>query len=142
MRLTMKEQKLFFWLKILALIGILLAVYLIYEQAFRPAWQPCRINSTVNCDAVISGAVSKTLGIPTPWYGLTGYIIIFLASIWKNKKLVMGMATFGLLFCAYIGYRELWLLHTVCPVCIGCQIDMLATFILALILNRKIIEIK
>lgn len=132
----MSEKKLYWWVKVLAIFGIFLAIYLMYEQAAQPAWQLCRVNATVNCDAVISGAVRNTLGIPTPIYGLVGYIFIFLGVMWKNKKLIMGMATFGLLFCAYIAYRELFQLHVICPVCIGCQVDMIATFVLALILNK------
>jgi uncharacterized membrane protein len=133
----MTEKKLYWWVKLLVVFGVLLAIYLMYEQVTQPAWQPCRINSTVNCDAVVSGAVKNTLGIPTPIYGLVGYIFIFLGVMWKNKKLIMGMATFGLLFCAYIAYRELFQLHVICPVCIGCQLDMIATFTLGILLLRK-----
>ena len=133
----MKEKRLYRWVKALAIFGIVLAIYLLYEQAAQPAWQPCRINATVNCDAVVSGAVRKTLGIPTPLYGLVGYIFILWGVIKKNKKLIMGIATFGLLFCAYIAYREIYQLHVVCPVCIGCQLDMIATFILGILLMRR-----
>jgi len=133
----MNQQKLFLWVKILAVIGVGLAIYLLAEQWFQPAYQPCRINATVNCDAVISGAVSKTLGIPTPLYGLVGYIVIFFAAMFGRKKLLLGMATFGLLFCLWIGYRELFQLHVVCPVCIGCQLVIITVFILSIIVNRN-----
>lgn len=127
----------FFWVKVLALIGIGLALFLLWEQFFHPAFQPCNINETVNCNAVISGAVAKTLGIPTPLIGLIGYIVIFFATLKKNAKLVLGMATFGLLFCLYIAFRELFQLHVICPVCVACQIDMITVFILGIILVRK-----
>ncbi len=124
--------------KILSLVGVLLAVYLLWQQWFRPAFQPCSINSFINCDAVVSGPVSKTLGIPTPLYGLIGYIVIFLSSVYKKKTLMFSMATFGLLFCLWIGYQELFLLHVICPVCIGCEIIMITVFILSLkILKNK-----
>ena len=132
-----KEKNLYFWVKALAVFGIALAVYLLYEQAFQPAFRPCTINAVVNCDAVIDGPVAKTLGIPTPLYGLVGYIFILFGAIKRYKGLVLGMATFGLLFCAYIAYQELYILRVICPVCIGCQLDMIATFILAILLNRK-----
>jgi uncharacterized membrane protein len=124
-------------LSILASIGILLAVYLLWQQLFRPPFHPCSINATVNCDAIIKGPVAKTLGIPTPLYGLVGYIVIFFAVATARKKLLMGMATFGLIFCLYIGYRELFELRTICPVCIGCQLDMITVFILSLIVQKK-----
>src|SRR6266568_7706861 len=118
-------------IKSLAAVGIILALFLLWEQLFRPSFQPCYINSSINCDAVISGAVSKTLGIPTPIYGLVGYIIIFLSAVFKKKKLLLGMATFGLAFCLWIAFRELVQLHVICPVCILCDIDIITVFTLS-----------
>ena len=129
------KEKYFDWIKILAVIGILLAIYLLWEQAFPSKYIPCNINSTVNCNAVISGLVSKTLGIPTPLIGLLGYCVILYSSFKKSAGWVFGMATFGLAFCLYIAFRELFQLHVVCPVCILCQLDMITVFILGIILN-------
>lgn len=126
-----------FIIKVLAVIGMLLALYLLWEKYFHPNFQPCSINAIVNCNAIISGKVANTLGIPTPFIGLGGYIIIFLAALWKKSKLVFGMATFGVLFCLYIAYRELFQLHVICPVCILCQLDMISVWILSLLLLRK-----
>ena len=121
----------------LALIGIGLAIFLLWEQFFHPSFQPCNINETINCDAVISGVVAKTLGIPTPIIGLIGYIVIFFSAVKKNAKLVLGVAAFGLLFCLYIASREIFQLRVICPVCILCQLDMITVFILGTLLVRK-----
>lgn len=124
--------------KILSAVGILLAVYLLWQQLFRPAFQPCSINSFINCDAIVFGPVAKTLGIPTPLYGLIGYIVIFFSAVYRKKTLMLFMATFGLLFCLWIGYQELFQLHVVCPVCIGCELIMISVFILTIkILKTK-----
>ncbi|HVA96334.1 MAG TPA: vitamin K epoxide reductase family protein [Candidatus Acidoferrales bacterium] len=131
------KSNLYFYVKILASVGIILAIYLLWEQLFHPTFQPCSINSSVNCDAIISGAVSKTLGVPTPLYGLAGYITIFLAAVYRKKKLLLGVATFGLFFCLWIAFRELAQLHVICPVCILCDIDMVTTFTLATIILKK-----
>lgn len=133
----MRSDKLYFAIKIFSLIGIILAAFLLWEQLFHPSFQPCRINSTVNCDAIISGAVARTLGIPTPLYGLTGYIVIFLSALFRKKKLVFAVTTFGLLFCLWIGLREIIQLHVICPVCILCDIVISALFILSLMLNFR-----
>lgn len=130
------KSKYFDWIKILAGIGIFLALFLLWERYFQPSFQPCNINATVNCDAVISGKVSNTLGIPTPLIGLVGYMVILFAAFRKNSKLVLGMAAFGLTFCLYIAYREIFQLHVVCPVCIACQLDMITVFILGIVLYR------
>jgi len=132
----MVKNRILSYIKALSIIGILLAVYLLWEQIFNPSFQPCNINATINCDAIISGSVSKTLGLPTPLYGLIGYIVIFLASIFYSKKLILGTATFGLLFCLWIAYQELFLLHVICPACILCQLIMMAIFCLGLVLNK------
>jgi uncharacterized membrane protein len=137
MNLQMR-QKYFGWVKILAVAGILLALFLLWERYFTPKFQPCNINLTVNCEAVIRGEVSDTLGVPTPLIGLLGYLVILFAAFKRNARLVLGMATFGLVFCLYIAFRELFQLHVVCPVCILCQIDMIAVFVLGIILNKKI----
>ncbi len=133
----MKTEKIYQIIKALAVIGVLLSVYLLWQQMFRPAFQPCYVNSLVNCDAVISGPVAKTLGIPTPLYGLIGYIVILFAAFKKNHKLVLGMATFGLAFCLYLAYVELFQLHVVCPVCISCQVVMISIFGLSAYLYKR-----
>ena len=131
------KEKYFKWVKILAGIGIFLALFLLWERYFRPSFQPCNINATVNCDAVIWGEVSNTLGIPTPVIGLLGYLVILFAAFKRNARWVLGMSAFGLAFCLYIAYRELFQLHVVCPICILCQLDMVTVFILGILLTRK-----
>ena len=133
----MKTNKPFVYIKILSLIGITLAIYLLFEQITQSSFRPCNINSVVNCNAIINGAVAKTFGIPTPLYGLIGYICIFLASWFKKKKTLIGIATFGLLFCLSIAYIELFQLHVICPVCIACQAIMISVFSLAVIINKR-----
>lgn len=128
----MKPDKLFLAVKVLSIIGVILAVYLLVEQITQSSFRPCTINATINCDAIISGAVSKTLGIPTPLYGLIGYIVILISAVLKKKKLLLGMAIFGLAFCLWIAYKELVELRVVCPVCIACQLIMISVFALSL----------
>ncbi len=132
----MTGNKIFSYIKVLSLIGILLAVYLLSEQIFHPAFQPCNINDMVNCKAIISGSVSRTLNLPTPLFGLIGYIVIFFAAVFKHKKTVLATAAFGLIFCLWIAYQELFLLHVICPACILCQLIMIAVFSLALIIIK------
>ncbi len=122
---------------LLSVIGIGLALYLLYE-AFAPAHRSlCYINSTINCEASTKGALAYTLGIPTALYGLTGYVIILLSAIFKKRKLLLGMVTFGLLFCLRITFLEVFVINAICPVCLLCQTDMLILFILALKLPKN-----
>lgn len=134
----MKNQLFYRLIIILSSIGILLSLYLLWQQFYHPAFQPCNINSFINCNAIISGEVAKTFGIPTPLYGLIGYIVIFLAATFQNKKLLLSMASFGLIFCLSIAYKELVVLKVICPICITCQILMITIFTMSIILNRSL----
>lgn len=117
---------------VLSLFGIGLALYLLYSYIFRPAYQPCSINSSVNCDAIIKGPVSTLFGVPTALYGLIGYTCILISTFTKNKKLLFAMSAFGLVFCLRITFIELFLIHVYCPICLACQLVMAVVFILSL----------
>ncbi len=121
----------------LAVFGISLAVYLLWQLYMRPTWAPCSVNDWVNCDALTKGSLSYTLGIPTAYYGLAGYVLILIASIKKWKRVLLGTAIFGLLFCLRIAYIEIVELKVLCPVCIGCQTAMIGVTILAFVLFRQ-----
>lgn len=133
----MSTANLYKLIKIFSVVGIILAVYLLYQQITLSSFRPCSINATVNCDAVISGPVAKTFGIPTPLYGLIGYICIFAAALFKKKKTLIGIATFGLVFCLYIAYIELFQLRVICPICIICQLLMISVFSMAVIIKKR-----
>jgi uncharacterized membrane protein len=140
LRKEMKEIKtnnLFLTVKLLAAFGILLSTYLLWQQNFRSDFQPCSINSFINCDAIISGDVAKTFGVPTPLFGLVGYIVILIAAFLKKTELMLGMAAFGLLFCLWIAYKELFELRVICPICIACQLTMIGIFGTTLYLLKK-----
>lgn len=112
----------------LAILGVLLACYLLYEQWMRPAAPFCSISSGINCDPIISGPLAKTWGVPTPLFGLLGYAAIFLLALARKGAWALAVAVPGLAFCLWIGYRELVELGVLCPVCIACQADMIAVF--------------
>ncbi len=138
MKVSMSVQRILRLICFLSLIGIVLAVYLLWQQIFQPAFKPCSINATVNCDAIIVGPVAKTFGIPTPLYGLVGYFVIFLASIYQKKNILLFTSVFGLIFCLWIGYIELFNLRVICPVCITCQLIMATIFLFAFHVRRRI----
>lgn len=119
----------------LSILGILLASYLFYNFLTKPLIESCYFNSHINCDAVTKGSLSTLFGIPVSLVGLIGYIVILLCSIFKQKLLVLGMTTFGMIFCLFITYQEVFRLKVICPVCLACQLVMLTVFLLAIYLN-------
>jgi uncharacterized membrane protein len=120
---------------ILSSLGILLAIYLFYNFLTKPIVESCYFNSHINCDAVTKGSLSTLFGIPVSLIGLTGYIVILLSSIFKQKLLILGMSTFGMVFCLSITYQEVFILKVICPVCLTCQLVMFTVFLLAIYLN-------
>ncbi len=137
MNTMLREHKIWTLISILATIGIGLAIYLSYNYLSPNPLQFCTINSTINCDAVTKGELRQWLGIPVPFVGLLGYIIILIAAYYKKKKLALAMTTFGMLFCLRLTFLEVFVLKVICPVCILCQLDMLTVFVLSLILLRR-----
>src|SRR3970040_2087783 len=110
----MNRSRLFFTATLLASIGIGLALYLFVNYLTQPVYRLCTISEKINCDAVISGEVSTTLGIPTALYGLIGYTVILVAAFLGKKKLMLGMALFGTLFCLRITYIEVFQINVIC----------------------------
>jgi len=131
-----KDTKLFKIVSVLSLVGIFLAIYLLYGFVVRPEFQPCNISSAINCDAVTKGEVSTFAGIPVPLIGLTGYILLLYFALSKNKKLMFGMSLFGTLFCLRITFIEVFQLKVVCPVCLACQIVMINILLLSVVLMK------
>jgi uncharacterized membrane protein len=121
----------------LSILGIILATYLFINYLNKPLIESCYVNSQINCDAVTKGSLSNLLGIPVSLIGLIGYIVIFLSSVFKNKLLVLGMSAFGMCFCLFITFQEVFFLKVICPVCLACQFVMLLAFLLAVYLNLK-----
>ena len=129
-------------IKMLAAVGTGLALYLYVSYITQPVATICTISDRVNCDAVISGEVSTTLGIPTALYGLAGYVVILVAAFMNKRKLMFGMSLFGTLFCLRVTFIEVFLLKVYCPVCALCQLDMIAILIFStLALRQKTPEI-
>lgn len=118
-----------------SVIGIFLAIYLLYNFLTKPLMESCYLNSTINCDAVTKGSLSTMFGIPVSLIGLTGYIVILFCSIFKKEKSVLGMSAFGMIFCLSITYQEIFRLKVICPVCLTCQLVMLIVFLFAVKLN-------
>jgi uncharacterized membrane protein len=133
----MSSKKIFTYIAFLSIFGLFLSIYLLFQQWTRSPFQPCNINSFINCNAIISGDVAKTFGISTPLFGLVGYLVILISALYMKPKLVLYTSIFGLLFCLFIAYKELFLLHVICPVCILCQITMIGVLSLGILLNRK-----
>ena len=133
----MKDEKFYKIAIILAVIGIAFASFLFYNFLTKPPIEVCTINERVNCDAVTKGTLSTLFGIPVSLIGLVGYVAILISVCLKNKKAVLGVSTFGMIFCLRLTFLELFSIKIICPVCLACQLDMLVLFLLSALVNLK-----
>jgi len=121
----------------LSIVGVILASYLLYSFYNPKPNLICDINDKVNCQAITSGTLATFANIPVSLVGLIGYAVILFSALTKRKKLMLGMSTFGMLFCLRLTILEVFFVKILCPVCIACQTVMLLVFVISIVVNLK-----
>lgn len=135
------------WLLALALCAVGLWLSVLLEQIhFRIHTQPdfhsfCAIDRKVNCDIVAKSPYSVLFGVPLATWGIFGYAIAALVSLWgavKRSPLAAGCGLYlGLAFVgmsAVLGAISAWVITAVCILCIatyGVNLGFLGTMVLA-----------
>lgn len=76
-------------------------------------------------------------GINVPFYGLAGFVFMIIGAIKKWPKLIVGMGLFGTFFCLRIILLEIFQVKEYCPVCLMCQVVMIAITILGVMLLQQ-----
>ncbi|MFZ5376642.1 MAG: vitamin K epoxide reductase family protein [Patescibacteria group bacterium] len=133
----MKEKLIRQIIMFLSIIGVGLATYLLYEYMTSQTLGICNISETVNCEPITKGALATVFGVLVAIIGLIGYMVIFLSTLFKSKKMAVGMTAFGMLFCLRLTILEIFVERVICPVCVMCQIIMLIVFVLSLVWLKK-----
>jgi uncharacterized membrane protein len=112
------------WILILSLIGLGVALYLVYIKLF-PASPFCM--GVGDCEAVNTSIYSEVLGIPIAVFGALAYAVIFLIALLEPRIALLGewgpvaefgIAFAGMLYSAYLTYIELYVIHKICPYCV------------------------
>ena len=132
----MKVENLWKLSSALSVLGILLATYLLvqYYQIAPGSETFCNYNPFINCSAMTTGSLATLFGVPVAAVGLVGYGFILFSTITKKRGLMLGMSTFGMLFCLRITILEVFFVKIICPVCILCQLVMFILFGISLYL--------
>jgi uncharacterized membrane protein len=125
---------------LLALVGLFVALYLWLHALGFGGPIKC---GTGGCDTVQTSPWAVFLGLPVAFYGVVGYCAIFVvalialrpAALLERKWDVMlvGLATGGVLFTAYLTYLELFVIHAICRWCVGSAVIITAIWIVALL---------
>lgn len=128
---------------ILSLLGIVMAIYVL-QSFLRHTGIVC---ATGGCELVRKNPASWPFGIPVPAVGLVGYTILTVCAFLRTTKLttrssllvtrvMLGMATFGVLFVSWFTYTELVVIKGICMWCGISAINMVIIFTLLLAEKR------
>lgn len=128
-------------LVILASVGMLITAYLIYQHYKPVNGSFCNLSDFVNCDVVNKSEYSEIFDIPVAVFGFLAYTTLFVVPLGILKKwfrptreLLLGgviFSLFSLFFSLYLTAIELFVLRTICLLCVTQQILI---FIITLLL--------
>ena len=123
---------------VLGVIGLALASYLTYLDYSNSQGAACPIGS--GCDEVRQSEYVNLLGIPVGLWGVIGYVTITgiallpLQKRWKSLSL-FTLTAMGFTFSCYLTYLELFVIHAICPYCVGSAVVMIILFLM--MVSRK-----
>jgi uncharacterized membrane protein len=129
---------------LLALVGLFVALYLWLHALGFGGPIKC---GTGGCDTVQTSPWAVVLGLPVAVYGVVGYLAILVVSLValrpaallerKWSVVLVGLATVGVLFTAYLTYLELFVIHAICRWCVGSAVVITAIWVVALLALRR-----
>ncbi len=133
---------------VLAIIGLGLSSYLTVVSFVAADLSFCEVDSSFSCDEVIRSQYSRILGIPVALIGAVGFgllfIIAYVALISEEESFALLPATvalsvIGLGFGAYLTYLELFVIESVCLLCLASFLIILPMAILGVtgLLRRR-----
>lgn len=126
-------------------LGVTVSAYALYLHYQTTGSSFCNINELWNCDVVNKSQYSEILGIPVSALGVLAYSFLFYVSVHFMRgrpipkytlELATGFAAFPFLFSIYLTYIELFVLYTVCLLCVTQQALILIILISLIILWR------
>jgi protein-disulfide isomerase len=100
----------------------------------------CNVNSSINCDRVLTSPFAKLFGVPVAWFAIAAYVGIAAAFVLaarspQNGRTWIRLAALGVVggaaFSLWMAYVSFSILNTVCLMCMGLYAVVIA--LLALI---------
>lgn len=111
----------------LAILGVADSSYALYQHFLPPATSSCDVSETISCTAVNQSEYSVILGVPVAAVGIAGYLLIaglavgsmiFSSAKRYTSRVMLAIASIGLLFSIWLTWVEIFLLNAICPLCI------------------------
>jgi uncharacterized membrane protein len=127
------------WMALLSLAGLFLGAYLTLYKLGVIGTLACGVTS---CETVQTSRWSVFLGIPVATWGV-GFYVLMLALVLAGLQprfadsrplagVVLALASWGVLFTAWLNYLEAFVIHAWCEWCLGSAAMVLVLFLLAL----------
>lgn len=128
-------KRYFFSIFTLSFLATFNALYLSYKAYYVRFVDPlglssfCDISSVFSCTEVLRSPYSIVFGLSFPWIALAVYPFLATIAVLGMKKAsamymrtIAYLATGGLLFNAFIIYREVMFIHAYCLLCLVCTV--------------------
>jgi uncharacterized membrane protein len=129
---------------LLALVGLFVALYLWLHALGFGGPIKC---GTGGCETVQTSPWAVLLGLPVAFYGVVGYGAILVVSLValrpaalperKWSVVLVGLATVGVLFTAYLSYVEFFVIRAICRWCVGSAVIITAIWLVSLLALRS-----
>jgi uncharacterized membrane protein len=126
-------------LAVLALIGILIAAYM---SAYKLGLIGSIVCGTGGCNTVQNSPWASFAGVPVPFIGLGGYLLMFITALLglqpsfeddrRISIVLIAGATIGAVFSGYLTYLEAAVIHAWCRWCIASAVLAALIFLCAL----------
>lgn len=110
---------------LLAVVGVGIALYLTLYKVGVIGVLSCSIGS---CETVNTSKWSVLFGIPIAAWGLAAYVALFALAVAGSSaareasvpiaKMIVALATWSVLFSAWLTYLELFVIHAICIWCV------------------------
>jgi uncharacterized membrane protein/protein-disulfide isomerase len=133
------------FLTLLAVVGLASAITSLYvhvQLVRQPGYLSfCDVSATISCTQVYQSPYAYLLGVPVALLGALWYIVVLLVlagGTWGWTSLrenaggyVFGLSTLGLGFVIYMAFTSLYLLKTVCLMCLVTYVAVAGLFVLS-----------
>jgi uncharacterized membrane protein len=121
------------------IIGLAFSIYASIEVEYPAAQGVCSVNSYISCAAVDTSGHTSIGPVPDFVVGLAGFLLLLafdlpLLRTYDVRYLygVLGLATIGAVVAVGLGSIEVFVIHAVCPICLGAYLS--DAFVLAMAL--------
>jgi len=113
-------------LAVIALIGAILSVYVIYvatQSEKDPKYKAiCDISEKISCSIAHSSKWGHIFDISTGYFAAPFYGLIFILALLELRLFIFPLAVFSVLYSIYFAYILVFKVKTLCLVCVSLYI--------------------